>query len=148
MKVILKSDIKGVGKKDQIINANDGYARNYLFPKNLAVPADKENMAKLNSKQKANEYKKGVEIEEAKKLADKINTLALEVKIKAGENGKIFGSVTSKEISENLKSKYNIEIDKKKIDLKEPIKTLGSFNVNIKLYEGVTAKLKVKIVKE
>ena len=148
MKVILKSDIKGVGKKYQIINANDGYARNFLFPKNLAVPADKENMAKLNSKQKANEYKRGVELQEAKKLADRINTLALEIKIKAGENGKIFGSVTSKEISENLKSKYKIEIDKKKIDLKEPIKTLGSFNVPIKLYEGVIAKLKIEIVKE
>ena len=148
MKVILKSDIKGVGKKDQIINANDGYARNYLFPKNLAVPADKENMAKLNSKQKANEYKRGVELEEAKKLADKISTLTLNIAIKAGENGKIFGSVTSKEISENLKSKYKIEVDKKKIELKEPIKTLGIFNVSIKLYEGVTAKLKVEIIKE
>ena len=148
MKVILKSDIKGVGKKDQIISANDGYARNYLFPKNLAVPADKENMAKLNSKQKANEYKRGVELEEAKKLADKISTLTLNIAIKAGENGKIFGSVTSKEISENLKSKYKIEVDKKKIELKEPIKTLGIFNVSIKLYEGVTAKLKVEIIKE
>ena len=148
MKVILNSDIKGVGKKDQIINANDGYARNFLFPKKLAVPADKENMAKLNSKKEANEYKRGVELEEAKKLANKINTLRLEVKIKAGENGKIFGSVTSKEIAENLKSKYNIDIDKKKIDLKDPIKTLGTFNVLIKLYEGVTAKLKVEIVKE
>ena len=146
MKVILKENIKGVGKKDQIINANDGYARNYLFPKNLAVPADKENMAMLNSKQKANEYKRGVELEEAKKLADKINNLSLKISIKAGENGKIFGSVTSKEISENLKSKYKIDIDKKKIELKEPIKTLGSFNVSIKLYESVTAKLKIEII--
>ena len=148
MKVILKSDIKGIGKKDQVINASDGYARNYLFPKNLAVPADKENMANLNSKQKANEYKRSIELEEAKKLADKISNLTLNIKIKAGENGKIFGSVTSKEISENLKSKYKIEVDKKKIELKEPIKTLGSFNVSIKLYESVVAKLNIKIIKE
>ena len=148
MKVILKADIKGVGKKDQVINASDGYARNYLFPKNLAVPADKENMTMLNSKQKANEYKKSVELEEAKKIADKISTLNLKIAIKAGENGKIFGSVTSKEISENLKLKYKIEVDKKKIDLKEPIKTLGSFNVSIKLYENVAAKLKVDIIAE
>ena len=148
MKVILKSDIKGVGKKDQVINASDGYARNYLFPKNLAVPADKENMTVLNSKQKANEYKKLVELEEAKKLADKISKLNLKVSIKAGENGKIFGSVTSKEISSNLKSKHQIEVDKKKIDLKEPIKTLGSFHVPIKLYENVIAKLRVDIIAE
>lgn len=148
MKVILKSDIKGVGKKDQVINASDGYARNYLFPKNLAVPADKENMTVLNSKQKASEYKKLVELEEAKKLADKISKLNLKVSIKAGENGKIFGSVTSKEISANLKSKHQIEVDKKKIDLKEPIKTLGSFHVPIKLYENVIAKLKVDIIAE
>jgi len=148
MKVILKSDIKGVGKKDQVINASDGYARNYLFPKNLAVPADKENMTKLNTKQKANEYKKSVELEEAKKLSEKISKLNLIIKIKAGENGKIFGSVTAKEISENLKNTHKIDIDKKKIELKEPIKSLGSFNVSIKLYENVITKLKVDIIAE
>jgi len=148
MKVILKSDIKGVGKKDQVINASDGYARNYLFPKNLAVPADKENMTKLNTKQKANEYKKSVELEEAKKLSEKISKLNLIIKIKAGENGKIFGSVTAKEISEYLKNTHKIDIDKKKIELKEPIKSLGSFNVSIKLYENVITKLKVDIIAE
>ena len=96
MKVILIQDIKGVGKKDEIINASDGYARNFLFPKNLAVEANSENMSKLKSKQDANAYKKGQEKEEAKKLADKLSKILLKVPVKAGENGKIFGGVSAK----------------------------------------------------
>ena len=145
MKVILKQDIKGVGKKDQVINASDGYAQNFLFPKNLAVPADKGNMSKLQSKMDSLDFKKEEERKKAVEIAKKIETITLEIKVKSGENGKIFGSITSKEIAENLEKQYNIKVDKKKINLQEPIKSIGGINVEIKLFEKIIAKLKVKI---
>ena len=148
MKVILLDNIKGVGKKDEIINAADGYARSFLFPKKLAVEANAENMSKLNNKKEAASYKKDVEKQAAEELAKKIKGIMLKIKVKAGENGKIFGGVTSKEISDNLKAQYNFNIDKKKIELKDTIKTLGSFNVPIKLFEGVVAQLKVEVISE
>lgn len=146
MKVILKADIKGVGKKDQVINASDGYARNFLFPKNLAVEANNENMSKLKAKENSNAFKKSQEKEEAKKVAEKLSKIQLKVPVKAGENGKIFGGVSAKEISELLKENYQIEIDKKKIDIKETIKTLGVRTIAIKLYEGVTGNLKIDVI--
>ena len=146
MKVILKADIKGVGKKDQVINASDGYARNFLFPKNLAVEANAENMSKLKAKKDSNAFKKSQEKEEAQKIADKLSKILMKVQVKAGENGKIFGGVSSKEIAENLEKQYNIKVDKKKIDLKETIKTLGMFTIEIKLYEGVVGKLKIDVI--
>jgi len=146
MKVILKADIKGVGKKDQVINASDGYARNFLFPKNLAVEANSENMSKLKAKQDSNNYKKAQEKEEAKKIAEKLSKIQLKVPVKAGENGKIFGGVSAKEIAELLKANYQIEVDKKKIELKETIKTLGIRTITIKLYEGVIGKLKIDVI--
>ena len=124
MKVILKDNIKGVGKKDEVINASDGYARNFLFPKNLAVEAK----------------------EEAEKISDKMQKIMLTMHVRAGENGKIFGGVSSKEIAEELQKTYKINVDKKKIDLKETIKELGMRTVEIRLYEGVIAKLKVNVV--
>ena len=148
MKVILLDNIKGVGKKDEIINASDGYARNYLLPKKLAVEANAENMAKLNNKKEAANYRKDVEKQNAEELAKKLKGIMLKIKVKAGENGKIFGGVTSKEISDNLKFQYNFDIDKKKIELKETIKTLGEFNVSIKLFEGVIANLKVEVISQ
>ena len=148
MKVILLDNIKGVGKKDEIINASDGYARNYLFPKKLAVEATKENLGKLESKNEANKFKKQNEKNDAIEVANKLKELVLTIKVKAGENGKIFGGVTSKEISENLKEQYKIEIDKKKIEVKETIKNIGRFTINIKLYEGVNEKLTVNIIAE
>ena len=146
MKVILKSDIKGVGKKDEIINASDGYARNFLFPKNLAVEANEQNMSKLKAKQDSNAFKKSQEKEEAKKVAEKLSKILLKVPVKTGENGKIFGGVSSKEISDLLKENYGINIDKKKIDLKETIKTTGIQNIVIKLYEGVIGNLKIDVI--
>ncbi len=148
MKVILKADIKGVGKKDEVINASDGYARNFLFPKNLAVEANAENMSKLKAKQDSNAFKKSQEKEEAEKVADKLSKILLKIKVKSGANGKIFGGVSSKEIAENLEKQYQIKIDKKKIDLKDAIKTLGTFSVDIKLFEGVAGKLKVDVISE
>lgn len=146
MKVILKEDIKGVGKKDQIINANDGYARNYLFPKNLAVPADKGNLTNLQSKKTSEEHRKELEKEAAKETAKKIEGILLKLPVKSGENGKVFGSITAKEIAENLEKQYKITVDKKKVNLQEPIKNLGTFNIEIKLYDGVIAKLKVNVI--
>ena len=146
MKVILLSDIKGVGKKDQIIEASDGYARNYLFPKKLAQEANSENRAKLQSRNDSKQFKKDTEKAKAEEIANKLKGIMLKVRVKAGENGKIFGGVTAKEISEGLKKDYNIEIDKKKIALNETIKVLGTITVEIKLYEGVIGKLKVDII--
>ena len=148
MKVILKADIKGVGKKDEVINASDGYARNFLFPKNLAVEANAENMSKLKAKQDSNAFKKSQEKQEAERIADKLSKILLKIQVKAGENGKRFGGVSSKEIAENLEKQYQIKIDKKKIDLKDAIKTLGTFSVDIKLFEGVAGKLKVDVISE
>ena len=145
MKVILLDNIKGVGKKDEIINASDGYARNFLFPKKLAVEANNENMSKLKAQNEANQFKKDTERDEAKKLADKLTKITVRVEVKAGENGKIFGGVSAKDISENLEKQHKIKIDKKKIDLKETIKTLGMFSVDVKLYEGVLGKIKVDV---
>ena len=146
MKVILTQDIKGVGKKDEIINANDGYARNFLFPKKMAVEANAQNMSLLQGRKDSANFKKEQDKEKANEIKDKLSKIMLTIKVKAGENGKIFGSITSKEISTELKNQYKIEIDKKKINLKEPIKEIGEFNIEIKLYEGIIGKLKIKIV--
>ena len=146
MKVILLNDIKGVGKKDQIIEASDGYARNYLIPKKLSVEANNVNMNKLKAKQDSNKYKKDMERKEAEEIANKFKGIMLKVRVKAGENGKIFGGVTSKEIADGLKKDYNITIDKKKVMLNDTIKTLGTVVVDIKLFEGIIGKLKVDII--
>lgn len=146
MKVILKADIKGVGKKDEVINASDGYARNFLFPKNLAVEANHENMAKLKAKQNSAKFQKEQDKEEALKVADKLAKISLKMKVKVGENGKIFGGVSAKEIAQELEREYKIKVDKKKIELKETIKALGIQIVEIKLFEGVVAKLKVDVI--
>ena len=146
MKVILKADIKGVGKKDEVINTSDGHARNYLLPKGLAVEANAENMSKLKAKQDSAKYKKNQEKEEAIKIADKLGKICLKIKVKSGENGKIFGGVSSKEIAQELEKEYKIVVDKKKIDLKETIKTLGMRTVEIKLFEGVVGKLKIDVI--
>ena len=146
MKVILLENIKGVGKKDEIITANDGYARNFLFPKKLAIEANNENLAKLKSKQESIAHKKETEKQEAEELSKKLEKIILKIEVKAGENGKIFGGVTAKEISEQLEKQYGFKIEKKKIEVKETIKTIGIFNIDLKLYEGVSGKLKVHVI--
>lgn len=148
MKVILKSDIKGVGKKDEVINASDGYARNFLFPKGLAVEANNENMGKLKARQNSAKFQKQQEKEEALRIADKLSKISLKIKVKSGENGKIFGGVSTKEIAQELEKQHKITVDKKKIDLKETIKTLGARNIEIKLFEGVIGKLKVDVISD
>ncbi len=145
MKVILLQDIKNVGRKDEIINANDGYARNFLFPKNLDLEANRDNLLKLQAKKDSKQHKKNLEIEESKKQAKEIEKIVLNLKVKAGDNGKIFGGVTSKEISAELKNQYKIEIDKKKIILKETIKNIGRFSVDIKFGDCITANLTLNV---
>ena len=146
MKVILLQDIKSVGKKGQVLNAADGYARNYLLPKKLAVVADATNMNELKTKQDANKYKKDMSMANAKELAEKMKNFEITFKIKAGENGKTFGSITAKDIADELNKKYFVEVDKKKVCLNDAIKSLGVYNVEIKLFEGISGTLKVNIV--
>lgn len=148
MKVILLQDVKGHGKKGDVVNASDGYARNYLLPKGLAVEANAKNLTELKNKKAAEDKRKQQEYEEAKMLAEKISKVQVEIKAKSGENGKLFGSVTNKEIADVLKSKHGLSIDKKKIVLPEPIKSLGSFQLEVKVYPEVSAKLAVKVVEE
>ncbi|MCI8397588.1 MAG: 50S ribosomal protein L9 [Clostridia bacterium] len=145
MKVILQTDVKGMGKRGEIVNTSDGYARNYLFPRKLAIPADKQNMNEWNAKKASENHKKELEKQEAIKIKENIEKETLTIKTKAGENGKTFGSITSKEISESIEKEFKYKIDKKKILIKDQIKTLGMYTVELKLFEGVTAKLKINV---
>lgn len=145
MKVILKQDVKGLGKKESLVEVSDGYARNFLFPKGLAVEASASNINVMNTKKEAEKAKKDRELAEAKALAEKLNTVTVVIKTKAGDNGKLFGSITSKEISEKLKSQHKLDVDKKKMHLEEAIKSIGTTTVDVKLYPGVSAKLTVKV---
>ena len=148
MKVILLQDIKNVGRKEQVLEANDGYARNYLFPKKLAIEATKDNMAKLQAKKTSEANKKKAEIDANKEIAKKIEKMELTIKAKVGENSEIFGGITSKEIAEELKKQHNFEIDKKKIVLKETIKNLGRYTAELKFGDGINAKLTVNVTGE
>jgi large subunit ribosomal protein L9 len=148
VKVILKQDVKGLGKKEDMINASDGYARNFLIPRGLAVEASATNINVMNTKKDAEKSKKDRELAHAKALADKVREVVVVIKTKAGENGKLFGSITSKDISEKLKSEFNLDIDKKKITLPDAIKSLGTIEIDIKLYPEVSTKLTVKVVHE
>ena len=145
MKVILNQDVKGQGKKGDLIIVSDGYARNFLLPKNLAKEATKENLNVMQGQKESQEYRKQKELEEAQELQKKIAELTVNIKAKAGENGKLFGSVTSKEIAEELKMQHHIKLDKKKFVLPDGIKTLGVTQVDIKLHPGVVGKLKVMV---
>jgi large subunit ribosomal protein L9 len=146
MKVILKSDVKGVGKKGEIVNASDGYARNFLFPRNLAVEATEGSMKTLEAQRAKEAQKKAEELAAAKELAKKISGFNLKIEVKIGENGKLFGSITSKDIAERIKEQFGLDIDKKKIAMDEAIKVAGEYEVEIKVYPEVAAKLKVSII--
>lgn len=147
MKVILVKDVKNVGKAGEIANVSDGYGRNYLLPRGLAIEATESNLKALDEKKKAEEKKRKQELDEAKEMAKKLSNLNLVLKVKAGENGKLFGSVTSKDVEEALKEK-GFYIDKKKISFDEAVKTTGTYYVDVRLYQGVTAKVKVDVVPE
>ena len=144
MKVVLLQDVKGQGKKGSLVNVSDGYARNFLFPKKLAVEADNAALNELKNREQAAAHHKQEEINAAKATADALNGKEVVIKAKAGSNGKLFGSVTSKEIAAEIKNKLGIEIDKKKMSVAD-IKNFGEYTAEIKLYQGITAKINVKV---
>ncbi|MGB9840472.1 50S ribosomal protein L9 [Thermovenabulum sp.] len=146
MKVILIQDVKNLGKKGDVVNVADGYARNFLFPKNLAIEASSGNIAKLEQEKKAVENKKEREKREALELAKKIENYTLTLKVKAGEQGKLYGSINTKDIAEGLKEQLKIDIDKRKIVLQEVIKTLGVYEARAKIHPEVEAKFKINVI--
>lgn len=145
MKVILKEDVKALGKKGKVCEVSDGYARNFLIPRGLAVEATQGNVQDLAHKQKQEELRKQKEKQAALDLSQKIENMDIIVKVKVGEKGRLFGSVTNKEIAEVLEKEYQLKLDKRKIEVKEPIKGLGEYQVTVKLHFEVTANLKIKI---
>ena len=147
MKVILLKDVKNIGKKGDVKDVADGYGKNYLIKNGLAVIANNSNMNDNTNKKIAQNYHKEQEYLKAQEKAKQIEGKQITVKIKCGENGKIFGAVTAKEIAEGFNA-MNLEVDKRKIELKEPIKFAGNYNLRVKLYEGVYAKFIVKVVAE
>lgn len=144
MKVILKQDVRGLGKKGELVNASDGYARNFLFPKNLAAEANAQAMSEFKNKQQAEKYRIDTETAAAKAAAEKISGQTIRISAKAGQNGKLFGSVTSKEIAEKVKETFGIETDKRRIVV-DDIKQFGTFEFEVKLYQGISAKLYVMV---
>ncbi len=146
MKVILTQDVKKVGKKGEMLEVKDGYARNALFPKGLAVEANAVNMNQRKLEQRAEDKRKQQELDQAKAIEEKLKDQTVKLAVKVGEGGKIFGSVTSKEIAEAIQRECGVEIDKKKIQLKEAIKALGGQAVAIKLHPAVTATITVLVV--
>ncbi len=145
MKVILNADVKGQGKKGQIVNVSDGYARNFLFPKNLAKEATADNLNVAKQKEASEKARIARERAAAEELAERLKTIKAEVSAKAGSGGRLFGSVTTADISEALKKQHKIEIDKHKIVLEENIKQFGTYEVKVKLYNEVSGKLSVTV---
>lgn len=146
MKVVLNQDIKGIGKKLQVVEVSEGYARNFLLPKKLAVVADNKNLNEVQGKISSQKYKKQTELQQANENKKILENGFVEFRHKVGEASKLYGSVTEKDIAEKIKEKFNIEVNKKKITINNPIKNLGNYTVNVKLYEGVVAKLKVTVL--
>lgn len=148
MKVILLKDIKGTGKKGDILNVSDGHGRNYLIPRGLAKEATSGNINSLKAQKASEKKKKEKELKEAKELAEKISNITLKFKSKSGEGGKLFGSITTKDIAAKLKKDYKINIDKRKIILDSPIKELGARYVEVKVYPEVAGKMKIEVISE
>lgn len=146
MKIILLEDIKGVGKKDQVIEVAQGYGMNFLIPNKKGVLATNENLEKLKRKQEKQNYDRGQEIILAKEIKEQLEKVTLVIEAKVGEKDKLFGTITPKEIVEELEKKYNIVIDKKKVNIKNPIKQTGEYIVNIKLDKEVNSNLKVVVI--
>ncbi len=144
MKVVLKDNVKGLGKKGELVNVSDGYARNFLFPRKLAAEANAQAMSELKNKEDAERYRIATETAAAKKNAAEIEGKTIKITAKAGQGGKLFGSVTSKEISEKLQSEYGITVDKRKITM-DDIKTFGTYQAEIKLYTGISATVYVAV---
>lgn len=147
MKVILKADVKGLGKKGELVNASDGYARNFLFPRNLAVEADAQNVTEMKNAEASKQFKYDTDKANAQAAADKINGKTVVLTAKAGKGGKLFGSVTAKEIAQKIKNDFAIDVDKRKITVGE-IKVFGTYNATVKMFEGIKAEVKVQVTEE
>lgn len=145
MKVILLEDVKSLGKKGDVVNVSDGYARNYILPRKLGAEANAKNLNDLRLKKEREERIAKQQLDQAKELAEKLGSVGLELSVRAGENGKVFGSVSTKEIAAALKEQYGLEVDKKKIQLDEPIKEIGLHEVDVRLHKDVTATIKVRV---
>ena len=144
MKVVLTQDVKGLGKKGELVNASDGYARNFLFPRKLASEANSQALTELQNRENSKKHKIAVETQEAKDAAAKIEGKIIKVTAKAGQGGRLFGSVTSKEIAAEMKNQFGIDIDRRKITVND-IKAFGTYPATVKLYQGVTAEFKVAV---
>ena len=145
MKVILLCDVKGQGKKDQIVNVSDGYARNFLFPQKKAIPADAKATSELKNKEEAKQFKVNEEHKAAVALAEKISGVEVRIKMGHGQDGRLYGSVTAKDIAEELQKKISVEVDKRKILMKDTIKAYGNYSVELKLLSDVIAKFTVVV---
>ena len=145
MKVILKADVKSLGKKGDLVNTSDGYARNFLFPKGLAIEANAQAMNEFNNKETAKKFHKAEEIKAANELKDRIEGKTFKVAAKAGANDKLFGSVTAKDVSAAIKEEMGENIDKRKISMQD-IKAFGTTQIEVKVYQGITAKVFVQVV--
>lgn len=146
MKVILQQDLKGTGKKDDVINVAEGYARNFLFPKGLAIEATPANLAELAQKKKSQDTKQEKELQQARNLAAKLKKVSLTIPVKTGEGGRLFGSISNRDISELLEKEEGLKIDKRKIEVEGTIKELGTYPITIKLHSQVSVTIQVKIV--
>ncbi len=144
MKVILQKDVKGLGKKGDMVNASDGYARNFLFPKKLAVEANSQAVTEFNNRVASDKFKVETDIANAKAQAEKLTGKIIRLTAKAGANGKLFGSITSKEIAEKLNSEFGVKVDKRKVVVSD-IKQFGTYEFEVKLYQGISAKLSVQV---
>ena len=145
MKVILQKDIRGKGKKGQMIEVSDGYARNFLMPRKLAKEANAQAMNELKNAEASKAYKVKTETEEAQRIAEALKDKTVRITAKAGQGGRLFGSVTAKEIAQEIKKQYGFDIDKRKIHLDTDIKAFGGYHIEVKLYNGITAKLAVSV---
>ena len=148
MKVVLLADVKGQGKKGQVVNVSDGYARNFLVPKNLATVADNKIMNEIKGKEEAKARQIELDKQAARDTAEKLKTVVVKIKAQAGADGRIYGSVTSKEIAETLKLQHGIEIDRRKITLQDPIKAFGTYNPEVKLYPEIAGKINVVVTEK
>ncbi len=145
MKVILTADVKGQGKKDQVVEVSDGYARNFLFPKKLAIPADNKALNEIKNKEASKAHKLEVEKQNAQDIAKRLESIVVKFAYAAGPDKRLYGSVTSKEIAEALKKDFGIEIDKRKITLAVPIKSFGTFSADVRLFNDVTGKIHIEV---
>ena len=145
MKVILTADVKGQGKKDQMVEVSDGYARNFLFPKKLAVPADSKSINEMKNKEASRQHKIDVERQNALDIQKKLEDIVLVFEYSAGPDKKLYGSVTTKDIAEELTKKHGITLDKKKMSLPVPIKSYGRFTANVALFSGIVGKITVEV---